>query len=372
MGLALLSVAAAAYAASDRSVENDRVTIPEKKTVRTITLSPVELRPTREFSGFVRGVRQADVAPKISGSVVHLLKEAGENVRGGEVIAEIDGTELSAIQESTLHSLRATDTAIKTTKKYYDQKVDEAESVLDHASGSSETDAAEEALRSAKKLRDAELASLSTQKAALEGSLMVSHASISNTLIRAPFAGIVTEKKVSLGTFVSSGTSLYTIASPDALEVTVSLPRSVARELSTGTTVRVFPGNASDAIDAKISSIASAVGEATQASVARIRFPSTDETETLRLGEHVRVVFPSQASRTALVVPEASILRIYDDAFVAVVENHRVKKVKVSLGENMDGQREIVSGLETGVHVIVEGQYSAGDNQEVEETYAAR
>lgn len=373
--------AAAAYAVSGMAGDTESAEQPaEKKPVRTVVLSPAPFQLTEEFSGFVRGIRQADVAPKASGYIIRLLKEEGESVRAGEALAEIDGAELSAAKESALRSLQSIGKTLDETEKYYDQKVDEAKAALENAkddyesgdASASDVDVAEESLKSAKKFRDAQLASLKTEKAGIEGLLIVSDAHLKNTIVRAPFSGVITQKKASPGSFAAPGVPIYAIASPEALEAAVSLPGTVARGVAAGTSVRIFSENVSDTLEGTVFSIAQAVGEATQQSVARIRFASADAARALRLGDHVRVAFPSEALRTALLVPEESIMRIYDDAFVSVVENGRVKRYPVSLGAEQDGQREALSGLEAGAHIIVDGQYAAEDNQEAEETYAAR
>ncbi len=338
--------------------------------VRTATIAALPFQETAEFSGFVRGVRQADIAPKTSGYVVKLLKEEGEAVRSGEVIAILDGAELSSVQKSALLSLEAFGRAIKESERYYDQKVDEAKTARDDASENERT-AAEEALKSAKRLRDAELASLQSQRATLEGAVIVSEASVRNLTVRAPFAGIVIRKDATLGAFVAAGMPLYTIASPEAVEIAVSLPASIAAGITKGATVRV----SSDAgtTEGSVYSIVSAADMASQRSTARIRFTAAADAATFRLGAHVRVIFPIGSERTALLVPESAIVSAYDDTFVYRVEAGVAKRAAVTLGKSdTGGQREILSGIRAGEHIVIAGQHTLSDNQPVSETYADR
>jgi RND family efflux transporter MFP subunit len=364
--IALLAVAGyATFSSGPVSGAQDQ----QKTSVKTMTISPAPLQETAQFSGFVRGVKQTDIAPKIGGYIVRLTKEEGDTVRQGEIIAILDGSELSAARQSALLSAASIDKQLKETKNYYDQKVDEAKSALDNASGSSSKDAAEEALKSAKRLRDAELAALKTQRAGIEGSAIISGANLADTTIRAPFTGVITRKNASLGTFIAPGMPIYSLASPDAFEVKVSLPRTIAARVSKGSSVSV--SDDTDFVEASVFSIVSSADESSQQSTARIHFTSSTASQAFHLGDHVSVSFRVSEPRTALLIPVTAILSAYDDTFVYTVENGLAKRAVVVIGIASGNDREIISGLSDGAHIVTEGIYALSDNQPVQEIYAA-
>jgi len=345
---------------------------PEIKTaqiqsVKTIEVSSILFQETASFSGFIRGAKQTDVAPKIGGYIVKLSKEEGDIVHQGEILATLDGNEISATEKSALTSLQSFETTIKETKKYYDQKVKEAESTLNNASGSSGIASAEEVYKSAKRLRDTELASLETQKAGLSGSVLISQSNASNTVIRAPFSGVITRKNTTLGSFVSPGMPIYSLASTDALEITVSLPRTIALQITKGSIVSV--SNDTTTTKGYVFSLASTGEESSQQSIARIHFPTESKMEALQLGEYVNVSFNIGTPKTVRFVPEQSIISLYDDTFVYVVENNQAKKQAVVLGVSSGDDREILSGLSDGMHVVTEGEHTLSNNQSVKEIY---
>lgn len=347
-------------------------TVPQTENVpsnpvRTIELSSVSFQETAELSGFLRGEQQTDIAPKTDGFVVKLLKEEGEKVRQGETVAILDGAELSAAKESSLLSLRAMERAISESRQYYDQKVDEAKTTLDNTSAFDERDSAEEALRSTKRFRDAQLATLEAEKAALEGSLVISETNASDMIVRAPFSGIITRKHTAFGAFISAGTPIYSVASPDAWEITASIPTALA-----GRTMKGSPVSVSDDTTTALGYIFSAVSAATevsQQSIARIRLSASSEAASFSLGEHVRVSFPVGAPRNTLLIPETAILSVYDDTFVYVIEDGKAKKRPVVLGAASKHGREVVSGLSEGMLIVVEGMHTLSDNQPVDEIH---
>jgi RND family efflux transporter MFP subunit len=358
------------YIATDHPSAADAA--EEKKTVKTIHVSSAPFQETATFSGFIRGERQSDIAAKTGGYILRLTKEEGDRVQRGETLAVIDGSELSAARQSALLSLQSMDKTLHATEKYYDQKVDEAKSAYDNASGSDGRDSAGEALKSAKRLRDAELASLKSQKAALEGSVLVSETSAANLIVRAPFDGIVTAKHASLGSFIQPGMPLYVIASPESIEITVSLPASVASHITRGSTVSVSDTRGSR-VEGTVAALAASADETSQRATARIRFSSASRRipEDFRIGEHVRVSFMIGAAKQAILIPEGSIISAYDDTFVMTVTDGIARRTRVTLGAATDdGRREILSGLAQGTHLVTEGMHALNDQQPVEETYA--
>ncbi|MEI8096629.1 MAG: efflux RND transporter periplasmic adaptor subunit [Candidatus Moraniibacteriota bacterium] len=340
---------------------------PQIQSVKTKEVSSTLFQETASFSGFIRGAKQTDIAPKIGGYIIKLTKEEGDLVRQGEILATLDGNEISATEKSALVSLQSFETTIKETKKYYDQKVKEAESTLNNASGSSDIASAEEAYKSAKRLRDTELSSLETQEAGLSGSVLISQSNASNAVIRAPFSGVITRKNTMLGAFVSPGMPIYSIASTDALEITVSLPRTTALQVTKNSIVSV--SNDTTTTKGYVFSLASTGEESSQQSIARIHFPIESKMEALQLGEYVNVSFNIGEPKTAIFIPEQSIISLYDDTFVYVVENDQVKKQAVVLGTSSENNREILSGLSDGMHVVIEGEHTLSNNQSVKEIY---
>lgn len=341
--------------------------------VRVETVGTGVFRPERSVSGFVQGIRQTDVAPKIGGYVVKLLKEEGDVVRAGEPIAVLDGSELSAMNRSAQLSLEAANESLRETKDFYDQKVDEAEATLDkaehgYASGdvsSDDLDIAKEAVKSAKRMRDAQNAAAAAGKAAAEGGALVAGAAAADATVTAPFSGVIIRRYVSLGSFVAPGTPMYAVSSTDSLEISVPVPNDVVGDIRKGDAVAVFPEGVDAPISGRIFSVAQAVGISTQSSVARIRFTDIAASAALRPGQYVTVSVPVGPARDAVLIPESAIVHEYDDTFVLAVGDGIVTKVKVTVGDETNGRYEVSSGLSSGAVIVTEGAYRLRDGEAV-------
>ncbi|NTW15109.1 MAG: efflux RND transporter periplasmic adaptor subunit [Candidatus Moranbacteria bacterium] len=355
-----------------RKTEAESVPVVASKQVRTETLSPAPFRPSRDVSGFVTGARQADVAPKVGGYVVKLLKEEGDTVRAGETLAILDGSDQRAMLESAGISLDAAKNALSASDDFYDQKVDEAEASLHKAEDAYESgdlssrdlSIAKEAVTSAKRMRDAQHAAAKAEVGAAYGGSLVAGAAVADATITAPFSGVVTNRFVQLGAFVGPGMPLFTVASTESLETRLSVPGDVATAIAKGDTVSVRSETGSDPVSGSVVSIARAVGISSQSTIVRVGIPA-DAGGSLLPGRFVTVTLSSGAARETVSVPETAIIHLYDDTFVAAVENDTVSFRKVVLGESVADRREIRSGIDAGTEVVVEGAYALRDGDRV-------
>ncbi|NTV55604.1 MAG: efflux RND transporter periplasmic adaptor subunit [Candidatus Moranbacteria bacterium] len=372
ISLVLAAVAVVLFVRSTKA-EPESVSEVPTSAVRTETVSLTSFRPERSVSGFVAGVRQTDVTPKAGGYVVKLLKEEGDTVRSGEPIAVLDGSELSAMSRSAQLSLDAAQESLRDTKDFYDQKVDEAQASLDkaeneYASGNvskADLDIVREAVKSAKRMRDAQNAAAAAGKAAAEGGVLVADVSAANATIKAPFSGVVTRRYVSLGSFVAPGMPVYSVSSTDMLEVNVPVPGGIAKDIRKGDSVSVVPEGTDTPVSGRIYSIAQAVGPTTQSSIARVRFEQSAVPTELIPGQYVTVSVPVGVPYDAIMIPESAIIHEYDDMFVFVLVDGHVTRTKVMLGEGADGRREIRSGLSSGAVIVTEGAYGLRDGGSV-------
>lgn len=351
--------------------------VPNKEAVpvRTETTHAISFQPTETFSGFVGGTNHANVTAKIGGNVIAILKEPGETVRAGEILAIVDGAELSAQANATSDALKKARETFDATKRLADSQVNEARAALaktkENRDAGDATDKdvriAEESLNSAKKAHDLSLVQASGSVVLANGSDTVAQTIARNRIVAAPFSGIVTDKFVSVGSFVAPGTPLCAIASDSTPEITVSVSRSVAETSTKNTPVEItLEGSDAKNVGA-VFSLPRAVHPETGEATARVRFAKQNDGARPLLGTYASVSFPSAPAREAILVPTSSIVRAYDTSFIFVVNNGIAKKTPVTLGQIKEDRTEIVSGLSEGDRVVVDGMRAIRNGSKVEE-----
>jgi RND family efflux transporter MFP subunit len=343
------------------------------KPVHTILVAPTDFQPTEEFSGFIHGTNEANISPKTSGYVVAFLKKPGDHVRFGETLALLDGNALIAQKQSADQNLTAAIHSLNESENYYRQKVDESEAALakvkaDRNAGNAnnkDVNLAKEAVQSAQRLRDAQIAQAEASVTAARGGTLVAQALTTDRIIRAPFDGVITAQYSGVGSLVHPGAPLYTLTSPDALEIHVSVPARIVRNIHTDLLVDIQIEHSDHVIQGAITSVAQALNPSTGETMVRVRIPKDAGVQPF-IGQYAHVRFPSALGHQAILIPESAIIRAYDDTFVFVVINHIATKRLVTLGQaNENGQREILTGLQLNEQLITEGLQNLQDRMTV-------
>jgi HlyD family secretion protein len=194
-------------------------------------------------------------------------------------------------------------------------------------------------------------------------------AQLSYATIRAPFSGVVTEQFQFQGEYAAAGGKLFTIA--DMTEVIVKTPFSdtVASQLTAGDDATVFPQQLpGEQMSGKISLVSR--GSDPQNRAVQVWVTLQNENGRLRADSAAKVVVASQEAKDAIIVPASAVTldaTTGDEGTVMVVDDQSIahqKKVKV--GIRTTDKMQIVSGIDGGQTIIVEGNYALKDGTKVE------
>lgn len=341
--------------------EAARATVADVETV-VVAASPRETFV--EAVGTVRAVKAAAVAPQVMGRVTSVLVAEGSTVEKGAVLATIDdeaiqarfvaaeGAHLEAVaaREETERAVAQAEAGKVLAEKTFDrferlfgekvvtrQEFDEVEArrtvaVKDY----------ERALE-----RRAQMAARVVQtKAGVDAA----GTALSHTKVTAPFAGIVTEKKIDAGSMAVPGVPIVTLEDPGRYRIEASVPETLLPALKVGVPVEVVLDAAPDrALPATISEVSPIVDPATRTFTAKadVRAPG------LRTGLYGRVRFRA-GKGTVLAVPRRAVSRAggYEGLFVVTPDN-TARLVLVTTGNAYGDDVEILSGIEPGARVAV-------------------
>jgi membrane fusion protein (multidrug efflux system) len=190
-------------------------------------------------------------------------------------------------------------------------------------------------------------------------------AHLGDTFIRAPFAGRVGLRRVSLGTLINPGTVITTLDDTSSIKVDFAVPELNVGELRPGQSVlarsSAFPGRS---FAGRVVSVDSRVDPASRAVTVRAVVPNRDG--ALRPGMFLTVDL-SKERRPALMVPEQALVPEQARQFIYVVSGNAVRKREVRLGRREPGFVEITDGLTRGDHVVIEGTLKLRDGSPVRE-----
>lgn len=323
---------------------------PVAATLEVATVAAAAGAPASPFDGVVEAVRQTVVAARVSGSIVELDAKVGDQVKAGQVLARIDARAAEQSAAASDAQVQAARAALELAGSDFErqrqlfQKGYISQAALDRA---------ESTFKSARAQANAQLAQA-----------VATRTESGYHVVRAPFAGVVSEVPVSLGDMAMPGRALLTLYDPGALRVTAAVPQSVAARLQADPTLRIevpgLPASSAPVVPGKVQ-VLPTVDAATHTVQLRIELPA--RTGPVAPGMFARVWVPlggERAGPAPLSVPVQAIVRRAEMTGVYVV-NPQGKPVlrQVRLGRASEGRVDVLAGLMPGEQVALDPQSAA-------------
>lgn len=369
-------------------------------------------------NGEVVPVQRLNLNPKTAGRLAALYVEQGDRVQQGQIIARMDNRELEAQRQQSLAELARAQSNLELLKagsrsedvakaqaevRKNEAVIIQAQSRLDLATqrvnrrqavaaeGDISSDSLEETLAEQRNARDnleqaraslavakqelirlqngsrpQEVAQATAQVAVAQAGLKSIATQLEDTVIRAPFAGIIAQKNATEGDFVtptsfasstSSATSIVTLAND--LEILAKVPEVDIGQIKSGQAVEIradaYPNQVFKGFVRLV--YPEAKEDPTQRGVItfEIRVRITSGKDKLRSGMTTDLAFLGQQINNALMVPTVAIITNKGQMGVLVPDrNNKPKFQPVTIGPNIGNETEVVDGIQPGDPVFVE------------------
>lgn len=289
-----------------------------------------------EVVGTVRSVHDAAIAPLVSGTVTEVRVRLGSLVRAGEVLVKLSAQELDARREQAraVSALARQDRDRATTLKEHD-----AITVAQYEAALTQWSVAH--------AQEAEASTVADR-----------------TVLRAPFAGVITAKLVNVGETALPGRPLLVLESRAANRFEARVPETASDELAVGRHLPVRIEGLGRELQGRIAEIDPSSDDATRARLVKIDLP---ETPGLRSGQFGRALLATRRAVT-VTVPSDAVVRHGQLESVFVVASGTAHLRLVRCGRELDGRTQISSGLSGGETVAVAGAAELVDGQRVQES----
>lgn len=187
---------------------------------------------------------------------------------------------------------------------------------------------------------------------------------IDNTVIKAPFDGVLGLRNVSLGALVQPGTVITTIDDLSTIKVDFEVPALYLQDLKAGLKVTgTVEGLGARRFEGQVATINTQVDPVTRAVKVRAIVPNPDL--VLRPGLLMNITIDLRP-RQSMTVPEGALIQLRDQTFVYVAEDGEdgktlARKVEIKRGARRLGETEVLGGLEEGQRVILTGYMNLAD-----------
>lgn len=326
---------------TDQVADESRVTLKGKPTPVRLVRLPV----TESAVGTVRAVHEITVGSKLLARVVDVNLKAGQKVKKGEVLVQLEAIDLKAKLSQAKAALVAAEAmrgqATIDEKRY-------RQLIASHAVSQQEYDRAVTALRSA----DAEVQR--TQEAVNEVQAMLDWATV-----RSPIDGTVIDKRVESGDMVTPGQPLVTLFDPTRMQLVASVREALTQRLHPGQDIAVRLDGLEKQCLGQVSEVVPEAQSASRAFQVKVTGPCPKGVYSGMFG---RILIPV-AGEDVLIVPRSAVRRVGQLELVDVIEDGRPIQRAVRTGRSFDTvtpdgggllkhQVEILSGLRKGEIVV--------------------
>ena len=294
-------------------------------------------------TGQIEAVQSIELRPDVEGRLVRILVREGSPVAQGTALFKIDDAELKAQVDQIEAERDLARQSLTRTRDLLQQK----------ASSQAELERAEATMRS----NEAQLERLKTR--------------LARTVVRAPFAGVMGQRFVSLGDYVTSDTRLAALQTVSPQRASFQVPERYAEQLEPGqnVTFRVaaLPGRE---FTGKVDFVDPIVQLPGRTIMVKARVPNPRR--ELQAGMFIEARLATATRPNAVVIPEDAVLPLQGSNFVWVVADGKATRRQVELGVRTPGFVEVKSGVERAEQVVVGGQERLAEGAPVQATLVQR
>ncbi|HEY4241682.1 MAG TPA: efflux RND transporter periplasmic adaptor subunit [Kofleriaceae bacterium] len=334
--------------------DDEAVTKPPAPAVKA-AVATVAKAPTPDeltLTGQVVSHQRSEVTADIQGKVIAVLKERGDSVKVGEPVVRLD-VQTSALSQREASANLA---AARAQQGLADEECKRVKALLDKGA----------ITRSDYDKQTTECTNAQQQVAAAGARADMIAKSVSDGLVRAPFAGVIDVKNVSPGEWVQPGHSLFTLVDNDPLRVELSVPEAQVTKIAEGQVVHLFTVNDTDhetPINAKVTRIGAEIGKSRALIVEAQIDPGSKLVPGMFVEAHVvigtvdRVVVPADA-----VFDRGGLKHVY------VIQKGEAVDQIVALGPDpAAGQHSVELGLEPGQKIVAKPDKTIVDGVKIAE-----
>lgn len=302
-----------------------------------VRVQTVESKPqstTEEVVGTVRAKLRATMEARLSGRIDQLPVVLGQKVKAGELVARLDAAEIKARLDQAEASLEQTE---RDWKRF-------SALLKNQAATRSEYDAVDARYRVAK------------------GAVAEAKAMLGYLEVVAPFDGVVTKKWADVGDQALPGKPLVAIEDPAALQLEADLPEAIASHVQRDTSLTANVDGVTGELTGRISEIAPSADPVSRTFRVKMDLP---EKPGLMSGQFARLMVPLGESNS-LRVPVSAVVQRGQMEIVFVIANQHAQLHLVKTGKRIGDELEILSGLNAGDSVVIDGATQLTDGQPVE------
>jgi len=370
------AVLAAAGAGCGGAAQAKKSDAKDVLAVDVVRVQKIELRRSVEAVGTLEAHDQATISAEVAGRVARMAVDMGDRVKAGSPLVLLDAERLryhTNEQQAALQQARAklgaqgdrlpppgqTPDVLSAAAKraQAQQSYDRARALAEkNLISRQDLEAAQTNLQTAVAAHEAAIAAeqeLRAEMVGREATLNSAARDLKDTTIRAPFDGVVAQRMVSEGQYVTAQAPVVRLVRLDPLRLTADVPEKFAPNVHIGQPIELRTDAFPDApVTGTITRISPDVNLKSRAFA--IEADVRNEDGQLKPGTFARLKIATNKVDHAIVVPATAIQTKYGTSVAFVLENGKLKASEVKLGDRLGPRVEITEGLEAGQSIVAD------------------
>lgn len=330
----------------------DKPVVVAQNEIQTLTVRSASVAETVELVGSVRAGTSALVAARIPGTVAELRVREGDRVARGQVVALLDAQETmanAAMATASIEEARRALNEARSRRQLADSTFGRYERLFNEQAVTRQEF---ETRQNEKELASQGVARAEARLNQARESSRAAASMAGYTRVTAPVAGIVTSRKVDLGSSVFPGQPMLTIENEASYQLELTVPESLSLKVKPGLAVQVSLDALGSPWNSTIAEVVPAADPGSRTFVAKIPLTRSG----IRSGLFGRGIISLDARVTSMLLPRAAMVEQGGLTSVWVISSdNRVRMRLVKAGRQINGKIEILSGLQDGERVVVGG-----------------
>jgi HlyD family secretion protein len=346
------------------------------QTANVALTYPAQSLTVLNATGYVVAQRKASIASKATGRLEWLGVAEGSRVQAGEIIARLESGDVGAMREQAQANVKVAQANVEQARAELDDATNAFERSRELIAKQYITESSHDA---AKARYDKARAGLRSQEASLavaRANLKAAEVDFDQTLIRAPFAGVVLTKNANVGDNITPFSNaldtkgaVITMADLETLEVEADVAESSLGKIRVGMACQIQLDALPDQrLVGTVNRIVPTVDRAKATVLVKIRFAERDERVLPDMSAKVAFLerpLLEDERQPVTAVPEAALIKEEGQTRVLRIKDGRAERVTVETGRPLGDQRE-VKGVQPGEKIILQPLDAGLDGRKVD------
>ena len=351
---------------SEEKITPAGIKVVEPPTVKVVTVKRGDISVPLVATGTIFPEYESKIGPKISGTIEIVYVDEGDKVRKGQPLVQLDQKDLLIAVRQGQATVRVAEAQLKEAEVKVANLKKERERLANLLKKNVISQQKYDDIDTAYSMAVTGIEVIRAQILSTRENLAMAEQKLSDTVIIAPFSGLIVKRFVNQGEFVSTmpPSPLFLIMNIDKVKTEIGLPEVHLARINIGNPVEIkvdtYPGII---FKGTVSTINPMVDPVSRAFTVKVEIPNKDH--RLKPGMFARVKIYPTIHKGALIVPFKSVMKRAGNTVVFVVDGNTVKLRAVTPGINNEGEIEVIDGLKEGEEVVIEGHYGMADKTEV-------